>query len=293
VGRAAYLAAAAAAVLLNACPALAQDAPAPDGQAKAEGPQPPGSNPDQPTDQPQLRAFCTDRPTKANVACILDQGHWQVESDVANATFDHGTDTYLFTSPTLKYGLTRDVDLEAMWTPFEAVHTPGAPGQRARTADGVGDTVLRAKLGLVGQDGGTVAASLIPYVKAPTAPTTIGDGAWEGGLIAPVVVKLNDKLNLTFDPELDILKNAANNGRHAAMAQIVNLSYSLPQNVTVYGELWSDVDFDPSGVTKQYSADVAVTWGLPHDLQLDLGANVGLNRDTPNLQVYTGVSHRF
>ena len=28
------------------------------------------------TNGTQLRAFCTDRPTKANLPCMLDEGHW-------------------------------------------------------------------------------------------------------------------------------------------------------------------------------------------------------------------------
>ena len=70
-----------------------------------------------------LRAFCTDRPTKANLPCILDEGHWQVESDAVNYTFDRGSHSVLFTNPTIKYGLTGNADLEVNWTPYEEVHS--------------------------------------------------------------------------------------------------------------------------------------------------------------------------
>jgi hypothetical protein len=44
---------------------------------------------------------------------------------------------------------------------------------------------VRAKVNLWGNDGGSTAAALIPFVKAPSAPIGIGNGAVEEGLIAP------------------------------------------------------------------------------------------------------------
>ena len=112
-------------------------------------------------------------------------------------------------------------------------------------------------------------------------------------MVVPLVIKLSDAFNLTFNPELDVTGNMAGDGRHLGTAQLIDLSWQLPGNVTVFGELWGDVDFDPQRTTKQYSADVAVAWQLPDDLQLDGGLNFGLNRETPDVQSYVGVSRRF
>lgn len=43
----------------------------------------------------------------------------------------------------------------------------------------------------------------------------------------------------------------------------------------------------------QVSADVAAAYLVAPTLQLDAGANFGLNRDTPDAQLYVGVSKRF
>ena len=75
--------------------------------------------------------------------------------------------------------------------------------------------------------------------------------------------------------------------------EVVNVGYSLPANVTVSGEVWGDWNYDPSGTVRQYSADVAVAWQMRKDLQLDGGLNFGLNRQTPGVQAYVGVSQRF
>lgn len=49
-------------------------------------------------------------------------------------------------------------------------------------------------------------ATILPYIKAPTAPTGVGNGAVEGGFILPVNYKLSDNPTLTTMPELDFLK---------------------------------------------------------------------------------------
>ena len=55
------------------------------------------------------------------------QGHFQYESDLFNGTFfrEGGVtnDTYLVTNPTLKYGLTKTLDIEANIAPYEVVTT--------------------------------------------------------------------------------------------------------------------------------------------------------------------------
>jgi hypothetical protein len=52
-------------------------------------------------------------------------------------------------------------------------------------------------------------------------------------------------------------------------------------------------DWDPAGTGKQASWDIAAAYQPNKNLQLDVGANVGLNSQTPDVEVYTGVSVRF
>ena len=94
-------------------------------------------------------------------------------------------------------------------------------------------------------------------------------------------------------PEVDAFKDSTGDGRHLNTAQLVNIGYSLPNNVTLYGELWGDWNFDPMRSIKQVSADIAVAWGFTKYLQFDAGLNFGLNRSTPALQPYFGISQKF
>ena len=242
----------------------------------------------------QMRSFNTDRPTKANVPYTVDAGHFQYETDLVNFThqISGGTriDTLMVPNPTFKVGLTNNADLEVN-VPFAGVHTFGSGP--SSTLWGVGDTFVRTKINLWGNDGGDTAAALIPYVKAATAPVGIGNGAVEGGLIGPLAITLPNSITLLLVPEVDALKNAADNGRHGNYVLDVNLSKEVIKNVVAYVELWSDYSADPTQGVTLMSADAAVQWLILPNTQVDVGANFGITRATPAVQVYTGLSQRF
>lgn len=248
----------------------------------------------QDADQPTLQPICADRPTKSNGPCTVDQGHWQVEADLVNAAFMHAggitTDTWLIVNPTLKYGLARNLDIEVNIDPLEIVRTRDAAGM-VDVERGVSDLYLRVKYEFLNRP--AVQAALIPYVKAPTAKAGIGNGAWEGGLIAPVNIKLSSSLSLALQPEVDDLANAAGDGHHLATSADANLGLSAPHNLTLFAEIWGQWSFDPTGTQRQYSADVAAALAVGRDSQLDAGVNFGLNRATPGVAPYIGISHRF
>jgi len=246
-----------------------------------------------------LRPFCTDRPTKGTGPCTVDAGHLQIESDIFNATLQNTdgvvTDTYLYTNPNFRLGITQNMDVELNFSPYVQVATRDhATG--ARTDEyGFGDTFLRVKTSLVGNGQGTFSAALDPFLKIPTAPSDIGNGAVEGGMVVPLQYTLSDVWSLSGVPEVDILKNETDDGRHEAGVLALSVTRTISAQVSASVEYWQNANFDPSGTIWQNSFDVAGTWQPPgaRDLQFDVGANFGLNRETPTAQFYLGVSHRF
>ena len=249
-----------------------------------------------PVSTDQMRAFSTDRPPKANVPYTVDAGHFQYETDLANFTHQvtgsAHTDTLLVPDPTFKVGVTNNADVEIN-TPFAGVRTFDTAGSASSTLWGVGDTFLRSKVNLWGNDGGDTAGALIPYVKAPSAPIGIGNGAVEGGLIGPLAVSLPNSFTLLLVPEVDVLKDALDDGRHGSYVIDVNLSREVIKNVTAYVELWADYNADPTQRATLVSADVAVAWVFLPNVQLDIGANIGLTSATPAVQIFAGLSQRF
>jgi hypothetical protein len=247
-----------------------------------------------PTDQ--MRSFSTDRPTKSNVPYTVDAGHFQYETDLVSFTHhvigSVHTNTIMAPNPTFKVGVTNKADLEVN-VPFAGVHTFGSSTVPASTVWGIGDTFVRAKVNLWGNDGGSSAAALIPFIKAPSAPIGIGNGAVEEGLIGPLALSLPHDFILLLVPEIDAFKNSVDNGRHGNFIFDVNLSREVIKNVTAYVELWSDYNDDPVVKTTQMSFDTALAWVIIPNVQLDVGANFGLTSATPAVQVYTGLSQRF
>jgi hypothetical protein len=274
--------AAVAVVLFAAAPALADDQPAP-----AAAP-----------DGGKLRDLCTDRPTKSTGTCTVDKGHWQIESDIVNVTsfrFDGITaQTTLVTSPVIKYGLSDNSDIELGFTPDEIVRVTDHNTGQSASLSGFGDMFLHWKYEFVGAGGGNFTATLDPYVKAPTARAGIGNGEWEGGLVVPVNWNsIGGGWSLGADPEVDDVHDALGSGYHLALQAPLTFSHPMGKNLTGSIEFWAGTDFDPVHTTHQYSADLAAAWVVGPNLQLDGGVNFGLNRDTPQVQGYIGISRRF
>lgn len=244
---------------------------------------------------PQQTPVCTDRPTKANATCTVPKDQWQIETDIGNEIVDRKghtrTETLYFTNPTLKYGLGDRTDLQLNWVPDIRIRTTDRTTGERDSLSGGGDVYVRLKTRFY--ENGRVSIAAIPFVKAPTARAGIGNGAWEGGVALPVAIALPGSFALTFGPEVDALANVDGNGRHAAIVNLVNLSHPLGSRASLAIELWSMSNRDPSGMVKQSSADIAVAWLATPVLQLDAGANFGLNNATPDAQVYVGLSRRF
>lgn len=239
-------------------------------------------------------ALCTDRPTKATSACTVPTGSFQLETDLINWTrSDDGgkrSDTILYTNPTLKYGVTDSTDIEASIAPYEAirVHDAGGTGK----IHGVGDLYVRVKQRLT-DPRGQLQLALVPYIKLPTAKRGIGNRKVEAGLVGTAQYSLPQGLSLTVTPEIDYLENGNLDGHHVQLVGALNVGKSLSSKLTAYAELWTAQNYDPGGHVRQYSADAAIAYLASAHLQLDVGANVGLNRVTPDVQAYVGISKRF
>lgn len=237
--------------------------------------------------------LCTDRPTKANATCPVPEGDWQLETDVGNTLHDaqgaNKTDTLYPLNPTLKYGLGGATDLEANWAPDVRIHTHADGAHQRRR--GQGDLVIRLKTRLYTSDQASVA--VIPFVKAPTARSGLGNDRWEGGLAVPIGVTLPAGFSLTLGPELDHLADADGHGHHTALTNLVNVAHTLTGRLSLAVEYWEQRNWDPTGLIKQQSADVALSFAMAPHFQLDVGANFGLNDETPDQQIYLGFAHRW
>ncbi len=243
-------------------------------------------------DQPPI---CADRPSKSTGTCTVPAGSWQIETGLIDWSHDRSggisTDDTTIGSSLLKYGLSDRADVEIGISPLEIVRV--ASGASRERHSGFGDILVRVKYRL-SSDGAPLQVALDPFVKLPTASHGLGNGKVEGGLLIPISVGLGKSgLTLSLDPELDLLADADGHGRHLATQQVINLGFQANDRLSISAEIWSAWDWDPSGTGRQVSADGSLAFLLTKDVQLDAGANFGLNRQTPDVEIYTGASIRF
>ena len=239
--------------------------------------------------------ICAARPGKSTPACTVPAGHFQLETGLADWSLQESSgerDTSLaIGETTFKYGLSDRSDIEVDVTPWQRLSSRG-PGFRER-ASGIGDVTVAYKHQLTGGEA-TVQIAALPYVKIPTAKHALGNGKWEAGLLIPIGISIaNSPLSIGLTPELDWAADGDGHGHHAAMTQVASLGWQANDKLSLSAELWGQWDWDPAGTGKQASADGSIAYLVSDDVQIDGGANFGLNRQTPDVELYAGVSKRF
>ena len=239
--------------------------------------------------------ICPDRPGRATSACTVPQGHWQLETSLADWTLQKQggeRDTSLVLGETtIKYGLTGGSDIEIDVTPWQR-STSSAGGIHESTS-GIGDVRVIYKQRLTKSDG-PVQIIAMPYVKVPTARASLGNGKWEGGMLFPIGYQIpKTPLSLGLTPEFDWVADGDGHGHHLSMEQVATLGVAATEKLNISAEIWSGWDWDPAGTTHQASADGSIAYLVTNDVQLDAGANFGINKATPDVELYSGVSVRF
>jgi Putative MetA-pathway of phenol degradation len=237
--------------------------------------------------------ICPDRPGRGTSACTLEAGHAQLELGLFDESFQRRsgvtTDSGSAGSLLVKWGVSDRVDVEAgmALTQFQRVHD--ATG--TTHASGIGDLFLHAKFNPLPADG---AFTLVfdPFLKLPTAGGGLGNGAVEGGLVLPMGYDLGTGWSLAMTPEADVLRNASGSGFHANLVDVMGLGKSFGR-LSLGAEVWTDQNLDPAGAIREYSFDLDAAWLAAGDTQFDTGINLGLNRATPDLEIYFGISRRF
>jgi hypothetical protein len=251
-----------------------------------------------PTPADRMRDFSTDRPTKSNVPYTVDAGHFQYEGDIFifsrddTSTANTTITTWVIGNPTVKLGLSNNLDVELTFAAFTSVQTADRGTSTARTTAGVGDLVTRFKLNLFGNDGGGVALALMPYVKWPTAPQGIGNRFVESGIAVPMALPLPLGFTTIVMPGMDYQKNPNDAGYHANFPALINLNRQILPGVTAYAEIYANWSTHPD-VRDLYTLDFALAWTPKPNFQLDIGVNIGLVPAAIPVQLYVGIAQRF
>jgi Putative MetA-pathway of phenol degradation len=251
-----------------------------------------------PTPDDEMRKFTPDRPAKGFSVRTIDAGHFEFEMDTLNYTYSKylgiATHSVQTLDPTFKIGVTNWADVEVQFNGLQASRSFDAEtGATVEHGGGFGDILLRTKMNLIGNDGGPVGLAIIPYVKLPSSAPVISNGAFEGGLIAPLALRLPQDYLVTLMTEVDAVKDLANH-REANFVNLIGVSHPLPgiEGANAVVELYSAIGSDRAA-PPIYTLDLGMNFRIDQHTILDVGLNLGLNSAAPKVQIYTGISARF
>lgn len=249
-----------------------------------------------PTPDSLLRELATDRPDKTESAYTIDAGHYQIEMDLLNYTYDrskHETAKALAVAPAnLKVGLFNNVDLQIVVETYNIVRTKDRVTGEHRRLSGFGDVTLRSKINLWGNEGGPTALSVMPFVKIPTARGDLGNGSMEGGVIFPFAMVLPCEWDLGAQIEVDQLRDQTSSSYHQEFSNTVTVSHDIVGKLGGYVELFSNVS-NESHSAWVATFDFGFTYAVSRNVQLDAGMNIGLTDAADDLNPFIGLSLRY
>ena len=286
--------------------ALAQNADATsqqqqDGRPAREQPDKSQYNLFDPTPQNQMRPFSTDRPGKTHSSLTVDAGHFQLEGDFWNYTWDHWTQDQTtlrattVINPNLKIGITNWAELDVFLPLYNQLNVRSRNGGASTRAKGFGDVLVGGKVNFFGNDSGEGAQSLgaIGFIKIPTAARGLGNNMLEYTLNLPFTTPLPRGFSLTLEPAVGLLKNFTKQGYQGDYQFLINLSHPIIGDVvTAALELALDFPGDHN-IGPRHTLDPSLQWLITPNLQLDVGVYIGLTKAAPDWNPYVGISVRF
>ena len=220
--------------------------------------------------------------------CATPKGKVAFESNLIDWTRDgHGADrddNIALGESIARIGLGGLTEARVSWTPLILDRPRGGP-----TTHGVGDLTLGAKhqLGKYGPLG------LAAAVTLPTAGNGVGQGTWSASAILPAQFELSKVFTLDLTGEVDSAADSDRHGRHFAASIVGGADIALSEAVTVTADVKYLRDDDPTGLTHEASASLAVSHSIGHRGQVTLGGVAGLSHDAPVAEAYFGFGLLF
>ncbi len=251
-----------------------------------------------PTPTEFLRPMDMDGPGSTESPYTVDAGHFQVELTLVDYTydrdsFDGGTrefEAWAIAPMLLKLGLLNQLDVQLLLEPYNVLYER-ENGARV-TRRGYGDTTLRLKYNLWGNDGGRTALAATPYVRFPTSQDGIGEQGVDGGLVLPLSIELPRDFYLAVTTRFDAVRNEGGSGMHAEFINSIEFGHELFSKLYGYIEFFSGVSTE-HGSGWESSFDTGLIYELTESVWFKAGVNIGLTTAADDLIAFAGVAWRF
>lgn len=246
-----------------------------------------------PTPVDLRRPYNTDRPSKTDSPYTVDAGVFQIESDVPNWTLDYEngmrTRTWIVGNTNFKLGLTNWMDFQVFPQFYVNKRSSGSDFGKPLEQDGFGDTTVRLKFNLLGNDSGKLAIGFLSSLKIPTNTGHTGNHVWEAGFELPVSYSLPWGLTLFAQTRIDILDKARSSDMQVQWQNPIGLSRTIVGKLSGYVEFYDAVSSGPWVGT----LDTGLIYQVTPNCSIDVNSFFGLTHSAPDYNVFSGFGYRF
>lgn len=248
-----------------------------------------------PTPRDRMRPMSTDRPDKTESPYTVDAGHFQIEMDFLQYTRDREEgvriERWQVAPMNLKVGLLNNIDLQLLLETYVDELTVNRDENTRERKRGFGDVTTRLKVNFWGNDGGSTAFAMMPFIKFPTNQDRLGNTAVEGGVIFPLAVELPFGFGMGLMTEFDFVRDGDGKGYHTEFINTITIARDIIGDLGGYVEFFSQVS--SRGGPWLGTFDVGLTYAITNDIQLDAGVNIGVTRAADDINPFLGLSMRF
>jgi hypothetical protein len=199
------------------------------------------------------RAYNTDRPSKTDSPFTIDAGVFQI---------------------------------------YVNTRTSGPGFGKPVANDGFGDTTVRLKINLLGNDGGKLVIGLVSSLKIPTNTGHTGNHVWEPGFGLPMNYSLPWGLTLFAQTRIDILDKPRSSNMRVQWQNPIGLSRTIVGNLSGYVEFYDAVS---TGRHQPWigTFDTGLIYQVTPNFSVDVDSFFGLTRSAPDYNVFVGFGRRF
>jgi hypothetical protein len=245
-----------------------------------------------------MRELSADRPDKTDCPFTVDAGHYQVEMDLANLTYDAPnseradirSENSQIGPMNLKAGILNNMDIQLVLLPFLWIRTKDESLGTVQQKFGFGDITPRVKVNLIGNDHGFFALALIPFVKLPTNQYNLGNHAVEGGLGIPFAFDIPN-WDVGFQTTVNFAQNENGKGYHTEFSNSVSVGHAIIGEVFYHGEFFSNVSTQANSHWIG-TVDTWFTYQALRNLCLDAGIYIGVTEAADDWHPWVGLTWR-
>lgn len=214
------------------------------------------------------------------IPATVAPGKFRLEMDALNLILDReGEDKYTAVGAGIALvttGITERWDIQVGAGLF--ISQRYESGNFTESNSGIGDIYVRTKWNFYSDE--KLSMAILPFVKIPSNSGGVGNDSVEGGIILPWEVYLVGGFTMNAMVELDLVRNAADDGYDALWYASASVSRDFTKRLSVYAEF--DAQKISDGTPWQATLGVGAYLTVSELLSWDLVMYRGLSRGAPD-----------